>query len=122
IHAVIRGSAINNDGALKVGYTAPSVDSQAEVIADALAAARVEADSIGLVEAHGSGTPIGDPIEVQALTRAFRATTDSVGYCALGSIKTNIGHTDAAAGVAGLIKATLALRHRQIPPSLHFTE
>jgi amino acid adenylation domain-containing protein len=120
IHAVVRGSAINNDGAQKAGYTVPSVDSQMEVIGEALAAARVDADTIGLVEAHGSGTPIGDPIEVQALTRAFRATTDRKGFCALGSIKTNIGHTDAAAGVAGLIKAVAALEHRQLPPSLHF--
>ncbi|HEX3525566.1 MAG TPA: non-ribosomal peptide synthase/polyketide synthase, partial [Thermoanaerobaculia bacterium] len=120
IHAVIRGSAINNDGALKAGYTVPSVDSQMEVIGEALAAARVDADSIGLVEAHGSGTPLGDPIEVRALSRAFRSTTDRKNFCALGSIKTNIGHTDAAAGVAGLIKAVLALENRQIPPSLHF--
>jgi amino acid adenylation domain-containing protein len=120
IYAVVRGSAINNDGALKVGYTSPSVESQMEVIGEALAAARVEADTIGLVEAHGSGTPIGDPIEVQALTRAFRATSRRTGYCALGSVKTNIGHTDAAAGVAGLIKAVQSLKHRQIPPSLHF--
>jgi len=120
IRAVVRGSAINNDGALKAGYTVPSVDSQMEVIGEALAAAQVDADTIGLVEAHGSGTPLGDPIEVQALTRAFRATTERRGFCALGSIKTNIGHTDAAAGVAGLIKAVLALEHRQLPPSLHF--
>jgi pristinamycin I synthase-3/4 len=120
IHAVVRGSAINNDGAQKAGYTVPSVESQMEVIGEALAAAGVDAGSIGLVEAHGSGTPLGDPIEVQALTRAFRATTDRRGYCALGSVKTNIGHTDAAAGVAGLIKAVKALENRQIPPSLHF--
>ncbi len=120
IHAVIRGSAINNDGALKAGYTVPSVDSQMEVIGEALAAARVDADTIGLVEAHGSGTPLGDPIEVRALSRAFRSTTERKNFCALGSIKTNIGHTDAAAGVAGLIKAVLALENRQLPPSLHF--
>jgi len=130
IHAVIRGSAINNDGAGKAGYSAPSIDSQAEVISEALVVAQVEPETIGLVEAHGSGTPLGDPIEVAALTRAWRASaerasinrlsTDRRGFCALGSIKTNIGHTDAAAGVAGLIKAVLALEHGQIPPSLGF--
>jgi acyl transferase domain-containing protein len=120
IHAVIRGSAINNDGASKAGYSAPSIDSQAEVISEALVVAQVEADTIGMVEAHGSGTPIGDPIEVAALTRAYRASTDRKGFCALGSIKTNVGHCDAAAGVAGMMKAVLALEHAQIPPSLHF--
>jgi acyl transferase domain-containing protein len=120
IHAVIRGSAINNDGASKAGYSAPSIDSQAEVISEALVVARVEPETIGLVEAHGSGTPIGDPIEVAALTRAWRTSTDRRGFCALGSIKTNIGHTDAAAGVSGLIKTVLALEHGQIPASLHF--
>jgi len=120
IHAVIRGSAINNDGASKAGYSAPSIDSQAEVISEALVVARVEPETIGLVEAHGSGTPIGDPIEVAALTRAWRASTDRRGFCALGSIKTNIGHTDAAAGVSGLIKTVLALEHGQIPPSLNY--
>ena len=120
IHAVIRGSVINNDGAGKAGYSAPSIDSQADVISEALVVAQVEPETIGLVEAHGSGTPIGDPIEVAALTRAWRASTDRRGFCALGSIKTNIGHTDAAAGVAGLIKAVLSLEHGQIPPSLGF--
>ncbi len=120
IHAVIRGSAINNDGASKAGYSAPSIDAQAEVISEALVVAGVEPETLGLVEAHGSGTPIGDPIEVAALTRAWRSSTDRRGFCALGSIKTNVGHTDAAAGVAGLLKAVLALEHRQIPPSLHF--
>ena len=120
IHAVIRGSAINNDGAGKAGYSAPSIDSQAEVISEALVVARVEPETIGLVEAHGSGTPLGDPIEVAALTRAWRASTDRRGFSALGSIKTNIGHTDAAAGVSGLIKAVLALENGRIPPSLGF--
>ncbi len=119
ILAVIRGSAVNNDGALKAGYTAPSVEGQTRVVAEALAMAGVAADSIRYVETHGSGTPLGDPIEVEALTRAFRSGgARRQGFCALGSIKTNFGHTDCAAGVAGLIKTVSALRHRQIPPSL----
>lgn len=121
IHAVIKGSAINNDGAVKVGYTAPSVDGQAEVITEALAAGRISADTIGFVEAHGTGTPLGDPIEVAALIQAFRAQTQRRRFCALGSVKTNIGHLDTAAGVAGLIKAALALERRLIPASLHFS-
>ncbi|SLM50075.1 putative Polyketide synthase [Nitrospira japonica] len=119
--AVIKGSAVNNDGAQKVGYTAPRIEGQAKVIQAAQAAAGVEPDSITYVEAHGTATPMGDPIEVAALTQAFRAGTDRRGFCALGSVKTNIGHLDAAAGIAGLIKAVLALSHRQIPPSLHFS-
>lgn len=120
IEAVIRGSAINNDGAAKVGYTAPSVEGQAAVIAEAQTIAGVTADSISYVEAHGTATPLGDPIEVAALTRAFRASTKQRGYCALGSVKSNIGHLDTAAGVAGLIKTVLALKHRELPPSLHY--
>ncbi|HEY2738557.1 MAG TPA: type I polyketide synthase, partial [Thermoanaerobaculia bacterium] len=122
IWAVIRGSAMNNDGAAKVGYSAPSVEGQSKVIATALALAEVEAESITYVEAHGSGTPLGDPIEVAALDRVFRRRTARRGFCALGSVKTNLGHLDAAAGIAGLLKTVLALEHRQIPPSLHFTE
>ncbi len=122
IHAILLGSAVNNDGALKVGYTAPSVDGQAEVISEAWAASGVEMESVSYIEAHGTGTRLGDPIEVQALTKAFRAETDRKQFVALGSIKTNIGHLDVAAGVAGLIKTILALKHRQIPPSLHFTD
>ena len=122
IQAVILGSAMNNDGSGKVGFTAPSADGQAEVIAAAQVNAGVTADSIGYVEAHGTGTPLGDPIEVQALTRAFRATTDQKRFCGLGSLKTNIGHLDTAAGVAGLIKTVLALKHKLLPPSLHFEE
>ncbi len=121
ILAVIKGSAINNDGAAKIGYTAPSVTGQAAVIRAAQATAEVSADSISYVEAHGTGTALGDPIEITALTQAFRASTDRRGFCAIGSLKSNIGHLDAAAGVASLIKATLALQHQQIPPSLHFT-
>ena len=122
VHAVIRGTAINNDGSLKVGYTAPSVDGQAEVVLEALASAGVGADTISYIEAHGTGTPLGDPIEVQALTKAFRAETARRRFCALGSVKTNIGHLSAAAGVAGLIKTVLALSHKQLPPSLHFEQ
>jgi len=120
IHAVIRGSAMNNDGSFKVGFTAPSIDGQAEVIAAAQANAGIAADSISYIEAHGTGTPLGDPIEIQALTRVFRAGTDKKGFCGLGSIKTNIGHLDTAAGIAGLIKTALALKHKTLPPSLHF--
>ena len=122
VHAVIVGMAINNDGSRKVGYTAPSVDGQAEVITRAQAMAGVSPDQIGYVEAHGTGTPLGDPIEVAALTEAFRKGTERRGYCALGSVKTNVGHLDAAAGVTGLIKAILAVQHGQIPPTLHFRE
>jgi acyl transferase domain-containing protein/acyl carrier protein len=120
IHAVIKGSAVNNDGALKVGYTAPSVIGQAKAVATALDNAAIHPETIGYVEAHGSATKLGDPIEVQALTRAFRRQTDRKGYCALGSLKGNVGHTDRAAGVVGLIKATLAVQHGRIPPTLHF--
>jgi acyl transferase domain-containing protein/thioesterase domain-containing protein/acyl carrier protein len=120
IHAVILGSAVNNDGARKIGYLAPSVDGQSEVIAEALGVAGVAARDISYVETHGTGTKVGDPIEVKALTLAFHESSQGEGHCAIGSLKTNIGHLDAAAGVAGLIKTVLALRHRQIPPSLHF--
>jgi acyl transferase domain-containing protein/acyl carrier protein len=122
IHAVIRGSAINNDGAAKVGYTAPSVDGQAEVIVTAQAVAGVDASTISYVEAHGTATPLGDRVEMAALTQAFRASTEERGFCAVGSVKTNIGHLDAAAGVAGLIKTVLALKNKQLPPSLNFEE
>jgi acyl transferase domain-containing protein len=121
IHAVLLGSAINNDGAAKVGYMAPGAEGQAAVIADALSVAGVDPRSIGYVEAHGTGTHLGDPIEVAALTRAWRAHTADTGFCGLGSAKTNLGHLDAAAGVTGLIKAALALRDGVIPASLHFT-
>jgi len=120
IHAVIKGSAANNDGAAKVGFTAPSVGGQAEVIRAAQLIAGVAAGTIGYVEAHGTGTTLGDPIEIAALTQAFRADTARRGFCAIGSVKTNIGHLDAAAGVAGLIKTVMALKHRVLPPSLHF--
>jgi acyl transferase domain-containing protein/thioesterase domain-containing protein/D-arabinose 1-dehydrogenase-like Zn-dependent alcohol dehydrogenase/acyl carrier protein len=120
IHAVIRGSAINNDGADKIGYTAPSVSGQSAVILEAQSVAEVHPDEISYIEAHGTGTPLGDPIEIQALTQAFRAKTQRKGYCAIGSVKTNIGHADAAAGIAGLIKTILALKHQKLPPSLHY--
>jgi acyl transferase domain-containing protein len=120
VHAVLLGSAVNNDGAEKIGFTAPSVAGQARAIRAAHVVAGVDADSITYVEAHGTGTRLGDPIEVAALTRAFRDSTDRRGYCALGSVKTNIGHTDAAAGVTGLIKTVLAAEHGVLPPSLHF--
>ena len=122
IHAVIKGSAINNDGSGKAGYTAPSVQGQAAVIAEAQAIAGIEPDSISYVEAHGTGTPIGDPIELKALTQIFRAQTTEKSFCAIGSVKSNIGHLDSAAGIAGLIKTILALKHQEIPPSLHFNE
>lgn len=120
IHAIIKGSSINNDGSAKIGYTAPSVDGQAQVIAMAQVVAGVEPETITYVETHGTGTTLGDPVEVLALTKVFRSYTQKSGFCAIGSVKTNIGHLDAAAGVAGFIKTVLALKHRQIPPSLHF--
>jgi len=121
IMAVIKGSAVNNDGSLKAGYTSPSVEGQAEVVAEAQAIAGVHPESIGYIEAHGTGTRLGDPIEIAALTQAFRGKTQNRQFCRIGSAKTNIGHLDTAAGIAGLIKTALALKHRQIPPSLHFT-
>ncbi|MCH0568879.1 alpha/beta fold hydrolase [Streptomyces sp. MUM 136J] len=121
VWAVVKGSAINNDGRRKPGYTAPSPDGQTAAILGAHFAAEVSADTISYVEAHGTGTPVGDPIEVDALTRAFRESTDRTGFCALGSVKSNVGHTDAAAGVTGLIKVILAMRHRTLPPTVGFT-
>jgi amino acid adenylation domain-containing protein len=121
IRAVIKSTAINNDGSGKMGFTAPSVEGQAEVIAMAhRGAGLIDAGQISYVEAHGTGTVVGDPIEVSALTQAFRATTNRTGFCAVGSVKSNIGHLDAAAGMAGLIKTVLALEHREIPPTLNF--
>ncbi len=120
IWAVLKGTAINNDGAAKAGYLAPSVDGQAAAISEAHQMANVTADTIDYVECHGTGTYLGDPIEVAALTQAFAETTDETGFCKLGSVKTNIGHLDTAAGVASLIKTSLALHHREIPPSLSY--
>jgi acyl transferase domain-containing protein len=122
IYAVIKGSAVNNDGSGKVGYLAPSVEGQAAAIAEALAVADVEAGTIGYVECHGTGTAVGDPIEIAALTEAFRESTDKKAYCGIGSVKTNIGHLDTAAGVASLIKAALVLKHKKLPPSLNFEQ
>jgi len=119
VQAVIRGSAINNDGAGKLGYTAPRIEGQAEVIRAALASAEVEPATVGYVEAHGTATALGDPIELAALNQAFAAACGR-SRCAIGSVKSNFGHLDAAAGVAGLLKAALSLRHRQLFPSLHF--
>ncbi len=120
IYAVVKGSATNNDGAVKVGYTAPSIDGQADVIVRALTAAEVDPATVDYVEAHGTGTKLGDPIEISALTQAFRQWTSANSFCAIGSVKTNVGHLDAAAGVTGFIKATLALHNKQLPPSLYF--
>ncbi|MFJ9823357.1 beta-ketoacyl synthase N-terminal-like domain-containing protein [Streptomyces sp. NPDC101160] len=135
VDAVILGSAVNNDGADRMGFTAPGVAGQAAVIERAQRVAGVTPESCTYVETHGTGTRLGDPVEIAALTKAFRreqpersehprrpGDTDRPGYCGIGSVKTNIGHTDAAAGVAGLIKTVLALKHGVIPPSLHFTE
>ncbi|MEM7307335.1 MAG: amino acid adenylation domain-containing protein [Planctomycetota bacterium] len=122
VHGVVLGSAMNNDGAGKPGYTAPSVDGQAAVVSEALARAGVAPADVDFVEAHGTGTLIGDPIEVAALTRAFGGEDAPRGTCALGSVKSSIGHLDAAAGIAGLLKATLALSHGEVPPTLHFEE
>ena len=120
IHAVIKGSAINNDGASKIGFTAPSVNGQATVIKRALSHAGVSADTIDYIETHGTGTALGDVIEISALKEAFSAVTDQNYSCALGSVKTNIGHLNTAAGIAGLCKTVLALQHKEIPPTLHF--
>jgi amino acid adenylation domain-containing protein len=120
IYAVIRGFGMNNDGSAKVGYTAPSVEGQANVIALAHAAARVNPATIGYVEAHGTGTPLGDPIELAALTKAFSAGTDKKGFCVVGTAKTNVGHLDIAAGATGLINAANILRSGKFPPTLHF--
>jgi acyl transferase domain-containing protein/surfactin synthase thioesterase subunit len=120
IYAVISGSAINNDGADKVSYTASSVAGQARAMIEALLIADVSPDDIAYVECHGTGTVIGDPLEIDALTRAFRTRTERRGFCAIGSVKTNIGHLEQTAGLAALIKTALALKHGKIPPSLNF--
>lgn len=120
IHAVIKASALNNDGGTKAGYLAPSVSGQAEAIVEAQVLSGLPVDTIGYVECHGTGTYLGDPIEVEALTQAFRQGTDKTGFCRIGSVKTNIGHLDTAAGVVGLIKTALSVKHGQIPPSLNY--
>jgi amino acid adenylation domain-containing protein len=122
VYAIVRGAAINNDGAIKASFTAPSVDGQVAVIRRAQEIAGVDPATIGYVEAHGTATPLGDPIEVEALTRAFRRTTSASQFCRIGSVKSNIGHTVTAAGAAGLIKAALALERRWVPATLHYQE
>ena len=122
VRAVVKGSAITNDGALKVGFTAPGLDGQARVVRAAQLAAEVAPETITYVEAHGTGTAIGDPIEIAALTRAFREGTGENGFCAVGSVKTNIGHLGAAAGIASVIKTVLAMEQRLLPPSLFFEQ
>jgi amino acid adenylation domain-containing protein len=122
IDAVIRGFAVSNDGAAKVSYMAPGVDGQVAAISAAQAMAGISAEAITYVETHGTATPLGDPVEVAALTRAFRQSTQRNGFCALGSTKANIGHLDAAAGVSGLIKTVLAMRHKTIPPLANFRQ
>ena len=122
IYAVIKGSAINNDGSNKIGYTAPSVEGQAAVIAEALKVAGVEPETITYIEAHGTGTSMGDPIEIAAISEAFATKTGKKNFCAIGSVKANIGHLDTAAGIAGLIKIVCAMRAGCLPPSINFTE
>lgn len=120
VYAVIKGMGMNNDGADKVSFTAPSVNGQAKAIAMAQTMAGFAPDTISYVEAHGTATPMGDPIEIEALTQAFRLQTEAKQFCAIGSIKSNIGHAVAAAGVAGLIKTALSLYHEKLPPSVGF--
>ncbi|MCM3337224.1 SDR family NAD(P)-dependent oxidoreductase [Paenibacillus sp. MER TA 81-3] len=118
IYAVIKGSAANNDGTRKIGYSAPSIEGQAEVIRAAQRMSRVTPESISYVEAHGTGTTLGDPVEIEALKLAFQ--TEKTGFCRIGSVKTNIGHLNSAAGIAAFIKTVLSLEHKQLPPSLHY--
>lgn len=120
ILAVVRESAVNNDGSIKIGYTAPSLEGQSQVVSLAQGMADIHPETIGYIETHGTGTPLGDPIEIAALSQVFRAKTQKRGFCAIGSVKSNVGHLESAAGVTGLIKTVLALQHKQIPPSLHF--
>ena len=120
IYGVIRGTAVNNDGAGKMSFMAPSVDGQADAIALAQASAGIDPETISYIETHGTATPIGDPIEIKALTKAFQSKTEKKAFCGIGSIKSNLGHLDAAAGIAGLIKTILSLEHRMIPATLHY--
>jgi phthiocerol/phenolphthiocerol synthesis type-I polyketide synthase E len=122
IHAIILGTATNNDAARKIGFVAPSIEGQIQVIQESLAISGINADTIGFVEAHGTGTRIGDPIEVAALAEVLRPSAETGTPIALGSVKTNVGHLDVAAGIVGLIKAALAIQHKKIPPTLHFSE
>src|SRR5215468_3377407 len=120
IFAVIKGTAANNDGSAKISYTAPSLGQQSQAVVDALNAAGVSADSVGYIECHSTGTTVGDPLEIEALTKAFRSETKRRQYCAIGSLKANIGHPEQAAGIAGLIKTALVLHHKRIPPSINY--
>jgi acyl transferase domain-containing protein/surfactin synthase thioesterase subunit len=120
ILAVIKATAANNDGSAKISYTAPSLGQQSQAVVDALKSAGISADSIGYIECHSTGTIVGDPLEIEALTMAFRKETERTQYCAIGSLKANIGHPEQAAGIAGLIKIALALHHKQIPPSINY--
>ena len=120
IYAVIKGTALNNDGSIKAGYTAPSIEGQMDVITHAYVKAGVSPETIGYIETHGTGTELGDPVELTALSNVFTKTTSRKGFCALGSLKSNIGHLDVAAGVSGLIKTALVLKNKTIPPTLHF--
>ncbi len=120
IHALILGSAVNNDGAAKVGFTAPSVEGQAEAVAMALAAAEVHPETVSYIETHGTATGLGDPVEISALQDVFAAQTDRKQFCAIGSLKSNLGHMNSAAGVGSLLKTALAIKHKWLPPSLHF--
>ena len=122
IYGVIKGSAVNNDGGIKVGYFAPNVDGQTRVVAEALAVGDLPPESISYIEAHGTGTKLGDPIEITALTQAYQQDKKDMSYCAVGSVKTNVGHLQMASGIVGLIKATLCLYHQKIVPSLHYTK
>lgn len=119
IYAVVLSSAVNNDGSMKVSYTAPGIEGQSEVIAEAHNLADINPENITYVEAHGTATKLGDPIEIAALKKAF-GTVDKKSFCAIGSVKSNFGHLDSAAGIAGFIKTVLSLKNKQIPPSLHF--
>ena len=120
IYGVIKASAVNNDGAAKAGFTAPSVEGQSKVIIEALTVADTPAETISYIETHGTATALGDLVEIAALTKAFQASTDKKGFCAIGSVKSNMGHLNSAAGIAGLVKTVLSLKHKQIPPSLYF--
>jgi acyl transferase domain-containing protein/surfactin synthase thioesterase subunit/acyl carrier protein len=120
VFAVIKGTAVNNDGSAKISYTAPSLGQQSQAVSDALMSAGVSAESVGYVECHSTGTTVGDPLEIEALTMAFRKDTGREQYCAIGSVKANIGHPEQAAGIAGLIKAALVLHHKRIPPSINY--
>ena len=120
IHAVIKGVGVNNDGARKGGYAAPSIQGQCDVIQAALDDAEISADQIGLVEAHGTATKIGDPIEIAGLNQAWQRDTQEKQFCAIGSVKANVGHADAAAGIVGLLKVILSLKHKTIPPLVNY--